>query len=159
MKNSTIKEYIDAGNSSNKTTETTVDLFGETEQEKVDISTRMNLLGTIRDKLISAKNIFGQAARNSDVLNKVGNKVNEEMNAGLSKDAAENIALFDAFKNTTILSKTINNAVDKYKEAKTRKEKTDITEKLYNDIIGIVTKEVGKESTTESKNAAEETIS
>jgi hypothetical protein len=125
MKNSTIKEYVDAANVAPKEKVTITDLFGTTEEEQVDIDTRMELLGDIRERLIQDKNVFGVAAKKADILNEAGNQIDAAMNEGISKEAAQTLGVFDLLKNTSPeLNKIINNAVKNIKDAKTRAEKT-----------------------------------
>jgi hypothetical protein len=143
MKNSTIKEYVDAANVAPKEKVTITDLFGTTEEEQVDIDTRMELLGDIRERLIQDKNVFGVAAKKADILNEAGNQIDAAMNEGISKEAAQTLGVFDLLKNTSPeLNKIINNAVKNIKDAKTRAEKTraknDAYEAIRNEVPRII---------------------
>lgn len=79
---------------------TTMNLFGEDTAEVAKYEERASFIGAVRGIISRTKNILGRTARSAEFLEQYGNKIDQEVSEGASREAAEALAVFDMLRNT-----------------------------------------------------------
>lgn len=141
-----VADLIDLVKGSAQQQQVTADLFGAQQTTRSLVSEKADLIGAIRDRLRFQKRIFGTAAKNAGALEQADvASVNVARGAGLSKEAAQNLLIFDRLAKHpgTQTSAVINRYAEELASAKTRAAKDAVMQRAYNDAIDAAKRDLG----------------
>lgn len=153
LTNSTIQVMAQDIQAAPKKKEIVADLFGTTTTEIADYEKRASLVAGIRDVISRAKNLLGKAARGKDFLEEYGNQIDRARSEGVSKEAAEAIAVFDKLRNTSPeISTIIKESFEKLQAGET---KSTIINEAAKRIIAITPQILGRRDAKNDKARSE----
>jgi hypothetical protein len=126
----TLQELVEHAAASSQRTQTTMSLFGETEEAKDNLITRAKLSASLKAKIAREKRLFStvsKAKAASSLAEKGGNVINQEQSAKVAGEASEALGVFERLKSSTgPISSALNRAADRVEageaEATVRKE-------------------------------------
>jgi len=126
----TLQELVEHAAASVQRTQTTMSLFGETEEAKDNLITRAKLSASLKAKIAREKRLFStvsKAKAASSLTEKGGNVINQEQSAKVAGEASEALGVFERLKSSTgPISSALNRAADRVEageaEATVRKE-------------------------------------
>ena len=126
----TLQELVEHAAASSQRTQTTMSLFGETEEAKDNLITRAKLSASLKAKIAREKRLFGtvsKAKAATSLTEKGGNVINQEQSAKVAGEASEALAVFERLKSSSgPISSALNRAADRVEagepEAKVRQE-------------------------------------
>ena len=126
----TLQELVEHAAASSQRTQTTMNLFGETEEAKDNLITRAKLSASLKAKIAREKRLFStvsKAKAASSLAEKGGNVINQEQSAKVAGEASEALGVFERLKSSAgPISSALNRAADRVEageaEATVRKE-------------------------------------
>jgi hypothetical protein len=126
----TLQELVEHAAASVQRTQTTMSLFGETEEAKDNLITRAKLSASLKAKISREKRLFAtvsKAKAASSLTEKGGNVINQEQSAKVAGEASEALGVFERLKSSAgPISSALNRAADRVEageaEATVRKE-------------------------------------
>ena len=126
----TLQELVEHAAASSQRTQTTMSLFGETEEAKDNLITRAKLSASLKAKIAREKRLFStvsKAKAASSLAEKGGNVINQEQSAKVAGEASEALGVFERLKSSSgPISSALNRAADRVEagesEATVRKE-------------------------------------
>jgi hypothetical protein len=126
----TLQELVEHAAASVQRTQTTMSLFGETEEAKDNLLTRAKLSASLKAKIAREKRLFStvsKAKAASTLTEKGGNVINQEQSAKVAGEASEALGVFERLKSSAgPISSALNRAADRVEageaEATVRKE-------------------------------------
>ena len=126
----TLLELVEHAAASVQRTQTTFNLFGESQEAKDNLITRAKLSAGLKAKIAREKRLFGtvsKAKAASSLAEKGGNVINQEQSAKVAGEASEALAVFERLKSSSgPISSALNRAADRVEagesEAKVRQE-------------------------------------
>jgi hypothetical protein len=126
----TLQELVEHAAASSQRTQTTMSLFGETEEAKDNLITRAKLSAGLKAKIAREKRLFStvsKAKAASSLTEKGGNVINQEQSAKVAGEASEALGVFERLKSSSgPISSALNRAADRVEageaEATVRKE-------------------------------------
>jgi len=126
----TLQEPVEHAAASVQRTQTTMSLFGETEEAKDNLITRAKLSASLKAKISREKRLFAtvsKAKAASSLTEKGGNVINQEQSAKVAGEASEALGVFERLKSSAgPISSALNRAADRVEageaEATVRKE-------------------------------------
>ncbi len=126
----TLQELVEHAAASVQRTQTTMSLFGETEEAKDNLVTRAKLAASLKAKIAREKRLFStvsKAKAASSLTEKGGNVINQEQSAKVAGEASEALGVFERLKSSAgPISSALNRAADRVEageaEATVRKE-------------------------------------
>jgi hypothetical protein len=126
----TLQELVEHAAASVQRTQTTMSLFGETEEAKDNLITRAKLSAGLKAKIAREKRLFAtvsKAKAATSLTEKGGNTINQEQSAKVAGEASEALGVFERLKSSAgPISSALNRAADRVEageaEATVRKE-------------------------------------
>lgn len=126
----TLQELVEHAAASSQRTQTTMNLFGETEEAKDNLITRAKLSASLKAKIAREKRLFStvsKAKAATSLTEKGGNVINQEQSAKVAGEASEALGVFERLKSSAgPISSALNRAADRMEageaEATVRKE-------------------------------------
>jgi len=126
----TLQELVEHAAASVQRTQTTMSLFGETEEAKDNLITRAKLSAALKAKISREKKLFttvSKAKAATSLTEKGGNTINQEQSARVAGEASEALGVFERLKSSAgPISSALNRAADRVEageaEATVRKE-------------------------------------
>lgn len=126
----TLQELVEHAAASSQRTQTTMSLFGETEEAKDNLLTRAKLSAGLKAKIAREKRLFStvsKAKAATSLTEKGGGVINQEQSAKVAGEASEALGVFERLKSSTgPISSALNRAADRVEageaEATVRKE-------------------------------------
>jgi hypothetical protein len=126
----TLQELVEHAAASSQRTQTTMSLFGETEEAKDNLLTRAKLSAGLKAKIAREKRLFStvsKAKAATSLTEKGGNVINQEQSAKVAGEASEALGVFERLKSSAgPISSALNRAADRVEageaEATVRKE-------------------------------------
>jgi hypothetical protein len=126
----TLQELVEHAAASVQRTQTTMSLFGESEEVKDNLLTRAKLSASLKTKIAREKRLFStvsKAKAASSLTQKGGNVINQEQSAKVAGEASEALGVFERLKSSAgPISSALNRAADRVEageaEATVRKE-------------------------------------
>lgn len=126
----TLLELVEHAAASQQRTQTTMSLFGETQEAKDNLITRAKLSAALKSKIAREKRLFGtvsKAKAATSLTEKGGNVINQEQSAKVAGEASEALSVFERLKSASgPISSALNRAADRVEagesEAKVRQE-------------------------------------
>lgn len=113
----TLQELVEHAAASVQRTQTTMSLFGETEEAKDNLITRAKLSAGLKAKIAREKRLFAtvsKAKAASTLTEKGGNTINQEQSAKVAGEASEALGVFERLKSAAgPISKALNRAADR----------------------------------------------
>ena len=126
----TLQELVEHAAASSQRTQTTMSLFGETEEAKDNLITRAKLSASLKAKIAREKRLFStvsKAKAATSLTEKGGNVINQEQSAKVAGEASEALGVFERLKSSAgPISSALNRAADRVEageaESTVRKE-------------------------------------
>ena len=126
----TLQELVEHAAASVQRTQTTMNLFGESEEAKDNLITRARLSAAVKAKIAREKRLFStvsKAKAASSLAEKGGNVINQQQSAKVASEAREALDVFQRLKSSSgPISASLNRAADRVEagesEAKVRQE-------------------------------------
>lgn len=126
----TLLELVEHAAASVQRTQTTMNLFGESEEAKDNLITRARLSAAVKAKIAREKRLFStvsKAKAASSLAEKGGNVINQQQSAKVASEAREALDVFQRLKSSSgPISAALNRAADRVEagesEAKVRQE-------------------------------------
>jgi hypothetical protein len=126
----TLQELVEHAAASVQRTQTTMSLFGESEEVKDNLLTRAKLSASLKAKIAREKRLFStvsKAKAATSLTEKGGNVINQEQSAKVAGEASEALGVFERLKSSAgPISSALNRAADRVEageaEATVRKE-------------------------------------
>jgi hypothetical protein len=126
----TLQELVEHAAASQQRTQTTMSLFGETQEARDNLVTRAKLSAGLKSKIAREKRLFStvsKAKAATSLTEKGGNVINQEQSAKVAGEASEALAVFERLKSSSgPISGALNRAADRVEagesEAKVRQE-------------------------------------
>jgi predicted ABC-type ATPase len=126
----TLQELVEHAAASQQRTQTTMSLFGETQEAKDNLITRAKLSAGLKAKISREKRLFSTVSRAraaTALQEKGGNVINQEQSAKVAGEASEALGVFERLKSASgPISSALNRAADRVEagesEAKVRQE-------------------------------------
>jgi hypothetical protein len=113
----TLQELVDHAAASVQRTQTTMSLFGETEEAKDNLLTRAKLSAGLKAKIAREKRLFStvsKAKAATSLTEKGGNVINQEQSAKVAGEASEALGVFERLKSSAgPISSALNRAADR----------------------------------------------
>jgi hypothetical protein len=142
----TLQELVEHAAASSQRTQTTMSLFGETEEAKDNLITRAKLSASLKAKIAREKRLFStvsKAKAASSLAEKGGNVINQEQSAKVAGEASEALGVFERLKSSAgPISSALNRAADRVEageaEATVRKElERDVVEAMQAELEAV----------------------
>jgi hypothetical protein len=126
----TLQELVEHAAASSQRTQTTMDLFGMSQEAKDNLFTRAKLSAGLKAKIAREKRLFStvsKAKAATSLTEKGGNVINQEQSAKVAGEASEALGVFERLKSASgPISSALNRAADRVEageaEATVRKE-------------------------------------
>jgi hypothetical protein len=126
----TLQELVEHAAASQQRTQTTMSLFGESQEAKDNLITRAKLSAGLKAKISREKRLFGavsKARAATTLQQKGGNVINQAQSAKVAGEASEALGVFERLKSSAgPISSALNRAADRVEagesEAKVRQE-------------------------------------
>lgn len=113
----TLQELVEHAAASVQRTQTTMSLFGETEEAKDNLLTRAKLSAGLKAKIAREKRLFStvsKAKAATSLTEKGGNVINQEQSAKVAGEASEALGVFERLKSSAgPISSALNRAADR----------------------------------------------
>jgi hypothetical protein len=113
----TLQELVEHAAASVQRTQTTMSLFGETEEAKDNLITRAKLSAFLKAKIAREKRLFStvsKAKAATSLTEKGGNTINQEQSAKVAGEASKALGVFERLKSAAgPISKALNRAADR----------------------------------------------
>lgn len=142
----TLQELVEHAAASVQRTQTTMSLFGETEEAKDNLLTRAKLSASLKAKIAREKRLFStvsKAKAASTLAEKGGNTINQEQSAKVAGEASEALGVFERLKSSAgPISSALNRAADRVEageaEATVRKElERDVFQAVQAELVAV----------------------
>lgn len=139
----TLLELVEHAAASEQRTQTTFDLFGESQEAKDNLITRAKLSAGLKAKIAREKRLFGtvsKAKAASSLAEKGGNVINQEQSAKVAGEASEALAVFERLKSSSgPISSALNRAADRVEAGESE---TKVKQELERDVFAAVEQEL-----------------
>lgn len=139
----TLLELVEHAAASVQRTQTTFDLFGESQEAKDNLFTRAKLSAGLKAKIAREKRLFGtvsKAKAASSLAEKGGNVINQEQSAKVAGEASEALAVFERLKSSSgPISSALNRAADRVEAGESE---TKVRQELERDVFAAVEQEL-----------------
>jgi hypothetical protein len=113
----TLLEMVEHAAASEQRTQTTMSLFGETQEAKDNLITRAKLSAALKSKIAREKRLFttvSKAKAATTLQQKGGNVINQEQSAKVAGEASEALEVFKRLKSSSgPISSALNRAADR----------------------------------------------
>ena len=153
----TLQELVEHAAASSQRTQTTMSLFGETEEAKDNLITRAKLSAALKAKIGREKRLFStvsKAKAASSLTEKGGNVINQEQSAKVAATATEALGMFERLKSSSgPISSALNRAADRVEageaEATVRKElERDVFAAVEQELVAVGLRKPRKDTAT-----------
>lgn len=139
----TLLEMVEHAAASTARTQTTLTLFGETEEAKDNLITRGRLAAAVKAKIAREKRLFGtvsKAKAATSLTEKGGNVINQEQSAKVASEASEALDVFKRLKSSSgPISSALNRAADRVEAGESEKI---VRQELERDVFAAVEAEL-----------------
>ena len=135
-----VSELADIVANAPRTKTTQATLFGDQEMTESYAIQKAKLLSTVRTEIARDKTLFAKVARHAERLGQEGIQIPVEESLGLSKEAAQTLAVFDTLKNKVgIIDQILNEAAERIgKGANGQKETAEAVRRIKEALPGII---------------------
>ena len=140
LTNKVVAELADIVANAPRTTTTQATLFGDVEMTESYAVQKAKLLSEVRTAIARDKTLFAKVAHHAERLGEVGIEIPVEEAAGLSKEAAQTLGVFDALKNKVgTIDNILNEASEKIgRGANARTETAEAVRRIKEALPGII---------------------
>lgn len=139
----TLLELVEHAAASQQRTQTTMSLFGETQEAKDNLITRAKLSAALKSKIAREKRLFGtvsKAKAATSLTEKGGNVINQEQSAKVAGEASEALAVFERLKSSSgPISSALNRAADRVEAGESEGK---VRQELERDVFAAVEEEL-----------------
>jgi hypothetical protein len=139
----TLLELVEHAAASVQRTQTTMNLFGMSEETKDNLITRARLAAGVKAKIAREKRLFGtvsKAKAASSLTEKGGNVINQEQSAKVASEASEALDVFKRLKSASgPISSALNRAADRVEAGESEQK---VRQELEQDVFAAVEAEL-----------------
>ena len=139
----TLLELVEHAAASEQRTQTTMDLFGMSQEVKDNLFTRAKLSAGLKAKITREKRLFGTVSKTraaSTLAEKAGNVINQEQSAKVAGEASEALSVFERLKSSSgPISSALNRAADRVEAGESE---TKVRQELERDVFAAVEQEL-----------------
>jgi hypothetical protein len=139
----TLLELVEHAAASEQRTQTTIDLFGMSQEAKDNLFTRAKLAAGLKAKIAREKRLFGTVSKTraaSTLAEKAGNVINQEQSARVAGEASEALSVFERLKSSSgPISSALNRAADRVEAGESE---TKVRQELERDVFAAVEAEL-----------------
>ena len=139
----TLQELVEHAAASQQRTQTTMSLFGETQEAKDNLITRAKLSAALKSKIAREKRLFGtvsKAKAATSLTEKGGNVINQEQSAKVAGEASEALSVFERLKSSSgPISSALNRAADRVEAGESEVK---VRQELERDVFAAVEEEL-----------------
>jgi hypothetical protein len=139
----TLLELVEHAAASVQRTQTTMNLFGESEEAKDNLITRARLSAAVKAKIAREKRLFStvsKAKAASSLAEKGGNVINQQQSAKVASEAREALDVFQRLKSSSgPISAALNRAADRVEAGESE---TKVRQELERDVFAAVEQEL-----------------
>ena len=139
----TLLELVEHAAASEQRTQTTMDLFGMSQEVKDNLFTRAKLSAGLKAKITWEKRLFGTVSKTraaSTLAEKAGNVINQQQSAKVAGEASEALSVFERLKSSSgPISSALNRAADRVEAGESE---TKVRQELERDVFAAVEQEL-----------------
>ena len=139
----TLLELVEHAAASEQRTQTTMDLFGMSQEVKDNLFTRAKLSAGLKAKITREKRLFGTVSKSraaSTLAEKAGNVINQQQSAKVAGEASEALSVFERLKSSSgPISSALNRAADRVEAGESE---TKVRQELERDVFAAVEQEL-----------------
>jgi hypothetical protein len=139
----TLLELVEHAAASVQRTQTTMNLFGESEEAKDNLITRARLSAAVKAKIAREKRLFStvsKAKAASSLAEKGGNVINQQQSAKVASEAREALDVFQRLKSSSgPISAALNRAADRVEAGESE---TKVRQELERNVFAAVEQEL-----------------
>jgi hypothetical protein len=139
----TLQELVEHAAASEQRTQTTLDLFGMSQEAKDNLFTRAKLSAGLKAKIAREKRLFGavsKAKAATSLQEKGGNVINQEQSSKVASEASEALNVFNRLKSSSgPISSALNRAADRLEAGESESK---VRQDLERDVFAAVEQEL-----------------